>query len=112
MNTYTWKINTLEAIPQTEGLQKVVSRIMATMIATADDGLTSAHTVNVQAGPYDAANFIGFDDLTEDVVVGWLEACLGEENLTQFKAMLDQRIVQMRNVQLTPPWEEPLPTVV
>ena len=109
MTAYTWKIHELQAIPEADGLQKIVSRIVGTLTATADDGLVASQLVNVKAGPYDAADFTAFEDLTEATVIGWMEACMTETGLNDLKAVLEQRIEETRNLQLIPPWETTAP---
>lgn len=109
MTNFAWKIVQLVAIPEADGLENVVSRIVGTLTATAEDGVMAARLVNAQAGPYDTADFTPFEELTQEVVVSWLEACIGEAGMTQLKAGLEVNIIEMRNLSLPPPWETTVP---
>lgn len=44
-----------------------------------------------------AEGFIPFEDITEEVVVGWLKESLGEEQLESMKASLIQQIESQKN---------------
>ena len=105
--SFQWKIMQLQAIPQAGGLEKIVNRIMGTLTATSDDGIEASQLVNVQAGPYDAASFIAYEELTEAVVVSWLEECMGADALASLKGILVDRIAEARDLRLTPPWIQP-----
>lgn len=104
MTTYAWQINKLQAI-QSDGLENIVTRIVATLNATSEDGFVTHHLMNVAAGPWSAGEFIAFEELTQDVVIGWLEACLGEAHLAEIKAGMELRFADMRAAMLPPPWE-------
>ena len=43
------------------------------------------------------SSFIPFDQLTEDVVLGWLEAAMGEETVAQLEASLDSQLDSLIN---------------
>lgn len=104
MTTFAWHIDKLLAI-QADGLENIVTRIVATLTATSDDGLITPQMMNVTAGPWNAGDFIPFEQLTQEVLIGWLEACLGETQLAQIKAGLESRFTDMRAAVLLPPWE-------
>lgn len=55
--------------------------------------------------PY-AAAYIPYADLTQDQVIGWVEATLGDEEVASLKANIDSQIAD----QIAPPVEnKPLP---
>jgi len=89
MTTYAWKINTLER--------------------ETDDGFvyTAHYTVDVEDGTYRAGAYgsIGFErpetlipyaDLTEEIVVGWVQAALGEEKVQEVAQALLTQLSEQR----------------
>ena len=73
---------------------------------TADGFVFTVHyTVNAEDGTYSAGaygslglerpdNLIPFDQLTEDVVVGWVKNKFGEEKVTEIEAALQEQLDQ------------------
>ena len=54
----------------------------------------------------EADSFVPFDQLTEEQVIGWLEAALGDEQVAEYKANIEQQIADL----IAPPVEsKPLP---
>ena len=49
-------------------------------------------------------NFIPYEDLTQDVVVGWVKESLGAGNVTSLEASLDAQIVAKKIVVNGVPW--------
>ena len=83
--TYSWKVVNLER-------------------ETADGFVYNAHyTVNAEDGTYSAGaygsiglerpdNLIPFDDLTEEVVIGWVKEKLGAEKVTEVEDALQVQL--------------------
>jgi hypothetical protein len=111
-NTYSWAINALDTYPIKDSLSDVVYNIHWSMIATSDQ-------TDVNGNPYtassigtqivtvpDADGFIAFDDLTQEIVEGWLEA--SELDVDSIKANLDAQIeekITPKSVTRVIPWE-------
>ena len=107
MNTYTWKIDRLDAYPTYEGVANAVYNMHWRL--TADDG--AGHTASCYgtqaAGPINPADFVAYENLTEAEVLGWLEAAMGEELIAETKASLDRQIqeqVAPTTESLAVPW--------
>ena len=49
-------------------------------------------------------NFIPYEDLTQDVVVGWVKESLGAGNVTSLEEGLDARIAAEKTVANGVPW--------
>ena len=49
-------------------------------------------------------NFIPYEDLTQDVVVGWVKESLGADNVTSLEAGLDAQITAKKAVVNGVPW--------
>ena len=92
-NTYKWTINALDAkIAVEDGNKDVVYTVHWGYSATDE---TKAHTVSsigTHGVEYDADNFTAYEDLTEEMVIGWLEDGLDVDSM---KASLDAQIEKL-----------------
>jgi len=92
-NTYNWTINALDAkISNEDGNENVVYTVHWGLIATDESGEHSASSIGTHGVEYDADNFTPYADLTEEQVIGWLEAGLDVEAM---KAGLDSQIEKL-----------------
>ena len=107
--TYTWTATNLIGYPQYEGESDVITTVFYTV--TADDGV--GHTASIQSieqTPLDPeAPFIPYPDLTNDIVIGWVQNALGANGVTNIYANLDAQIEAQINPPVTPqsfplPW--------
>ena len=110
-NTYTWRINQLEAKIHEDGLDNVIYTVHWTYIATDDSeepiSVNSIGTLSVQYKEGDP--FIPYADLTKDDVILWLDAGL---DVDAMKIGLDNQIELIKNPVdeiLTPDWDSPIP---
>lgn len=107
-----WRINALESIPSLEdGLVNVISIIHCEKTAVSEDGFNARWygTVSVEA-PH-PASFIPYDEVTEEMVISWVEASPTTANVD---ANLEQQIEGLRNPSiqtLNLPWGAPIPVV-
>jgi len=106
-NTYTWKINRLDAKIHEKGLDNVIYTIHWSYFATDDSEqliqVSIIGTLNVQYNEGDP--FIPYADLTKDEVIGWLDAGLDVEGM---KINLDNQIELKKNPvdeYLRPDWD-------
>ena len=91
-NTYNWTINALDAkVAVEDGNENVVYTVHWGYSATDETGEYSASTIGTHGVEYDADNFTPYADLTEEQVIGWLEAGLDIESM---KAGLDAQIAE------------------
>ena len=113
-NAYTWTATQLIGYPQYEGQTDVITTVFYTV--TADDG--AGHTAsiqNIQQTPLDpAVPFIPYPDLTNDIVIGWVQDDLGANGVASITANLDAQIEAQINPPVVPqqfplPWA-PAPT--
>ena len=98
-NTYTWTATNLIGYPQYEGETDVITTVFYTVVA--DDG--AGHTAsihNIQQTPLDpAAPFVPYPDLTNEIVIGWVQNAIGANGVTIIYANLDSQI----EAQINPP---------
>jgi hypothetical protein len=108
-NAYTWTATNLIGYPQYEGQTDVITTVFYTVVA--DDG--QGHTASLQSieqTPLDPlVPFIPYPDLTNDIVIGWVQSDLGENGVASIYANLDAQIEAQINPPLTPqsfplPW--------
>lgn len=107
MNTKQWVIAAMNEYPQSEGLEDVVFQIHWRRNATEVDGdkayFADTYSVLSVAAPSEDS-FIPYEDLTEDMVIAWLEEGLNVETID---ASLDAQIEEQKNpkvVTLPLPW--------
>ena len=97
-NTYSWQINALDTYPSQEDLTNVVYNVHWGLTATSDQTDTdgnayTATSIGTQtAAAPDTDNYTAFDDLTQEIVEGWLEA--SDLDVDAIKAGLDAQITE------------------
>jgi len=106
MNTYKWIISQLECYPQHEDKTDVVFTVHWRRQAT--DGTHHADVYGSQSVTLDPdAPFTPYEDLTQAIVEGWLEAAMGAERVAEMDAALDKQIEDLINppiLRMPLPW--------
>lgn len=105
MITNTWLIQQMDCYPEQDGLTDVVFTVHWRLNAT--DGTytgTVYGTVGVSLDP--DAPYTPYDKLTEEQVVGWVQAALGKEQVVAYEANAAQQIENQVNPPVVAP---PLP---
>ena len=104
--TFGWVISQMDCAPSYEGMDDYVIQVHWRYTASFKTYFTDiygAQSYSEVAGP----DFIPYADLTEDVVIGWLESSL---DVPQMQAGLAQSIEDLVNppiVVLPLPWAQP-----
>ena len=91
-NTYSWNINALDAKVSVGDDENVVYTVHWSLIATSEDGEHNVSNIGTHGVEYDADNFTAYEDLTKEIVIGWLESELDVESI---KAGLDAQIEKL-----------------
>lgn len=106
-NTYSWRINALDAKIHENDLDNVIYTVHWSFIGQDDSeepvSASSIGTLRVQYNPENP--FISYDDLTKEDVVGWLESGLDVDSM---KENLDKQIELKKNPvdeTLRPDWD-------
>jgi hypothetical protein len=108
--TYNWTINPLECYPTSLGETDVVFTAHWQLHATetVDDKTYNVTSIGTAPIPLQSGSaFIPFNELTLDIVQGWVEEALGEERVEAMKVGLAQQIENKINppvITLTSPW--------
>ena len=108
--TYTWTATALIGYPTFEGQTDVVTRAAYTVLGDDGEGHTADYS-NWQPTPLDpSVPFIPYADLTNEIVIGWVQSNLGPDAV----AAIEESIAIVIQRQVTPPPEPevlPLPWV-
>ena len=101
MVNYEWNVSTVDTYPTHEEKNDVVYNVHWRLTATDDanndaDGNPQTASVYGNQGldTSDLSSFTAFADLTASDVQGWVEAAMGEEAVTNYKADLDAQIAE------------------
>ena len=103
-NTYTWDCKTVDVYPDYEGNTDTVYNVHWRLNGTSSE----KHEVDGQEVPYTASvygtqslsladigsDFVPFADLTNEIVTGWVEVVMGEEEVANLKSALDSKITE------------------
>lgn len=102
--TNTWAVIQMDCYPEYDNETDVVFNVHWTL--TADDGTYRGIVRGVQALPLnpDAPSpFTPYADLTEEQVIGWVQAAMGTEQVAAYEANVATQI----EVQINPPVVNP-----
>jgi len=122
-NIYTWVIDSLDCIPSIDGQNNVVSCIHWRVNAVSNQGkILTLINGDKQTIPYIATvygsepliytaenPFTEYENLTEIIVIGWLQDQLGATKVIEIQNSLDLQIENLANPPVvTPPlpWAE------
>lgn len=103
--TNTWSVNRMDCYPEYEGRPDVVATVHWTLVGSDGTYVSSVYgscgvSLNITDG------FTPFTDLTEEEVLGWVHAEMGEEQVAAHEAAVAQQIADQINPPVVSP---PLP---
>lgn len=106
--TYTWAVVQMDCYPQVDGETDVVFNVHWTL--TGSDGTYQGNVYGTQAVSLDGdAPFTPYADLTQEQVIGWVQAAMGPEQVATYEANVAAQIeAQINPPVVTPPlpWSE------
>lgn len=89
--TNTWSVVQMDAYPEYDGQTDVVFIVHWTLNGVDGDHTGSVYgSVGVTLDP--ASPFTPYVDLTQEQVIGWVQAALGEEQVADYEAAVAQQI--------------------
>ena len=103
MTTYTWSILQMNVVPFLDGQVDVVVFVNWQLTGVQDTytaDIAGWRNFELQQG----AGFTPYDQLTEEQVIGWVQASYGENTISSFENNIQEKI----NAQINPP-PEPQP---
>jgi hypothetical protein len=94
---YSWNFNPLESYPTASGETDVVFLVHWQLVA--NTGSYNASNIGVQpiAALESGSTFIPFNELTKDIVYGWVTSSMGTENVDRMYASLYSSIENQIN---------------
>jgi len=107
MINYTWKIKNLWT-KTIDGQQDYV--VIAAYDVTGVDGTFSSSLSNTaQFSTASVSEFVPYADLTEEIVLGWIQSELGENGVLSITACIEGQIESQKNPPVSPeitplPW--------
>jgi hypothetical protein len=94
--TYDWNCKTVDVHPQEEGQTDVVYNVH--WIVTGVEGEYSVTNIGTQIVPLsEGSTFIPFEDLTNEIVVGWTKEAMGEETVASIETGIANQIQDLIN---------------
>ena len=94
--TYDWNCKTVDVHPQAEGETNVVYNVH--WIVTCTEGDYKVNSIGTQTVVVDPETpFIPFEDLTNEIVVGWTKDAIGEEQVQAIEDSLAAQIAELEN---------------
>jgi hypothetical protein len=107
--TYQWTIQAMDCVPQEDGHTDVV--VVAHWNVSATDGTYTSSIYGTQSFTLQqGGSFTPYADLTQDQVVGWVQAGMGIDAVTALQQNLDNQLANQVNPPIvTPPlpWATP-----
>jgi hypothetical protein len=104
--TYTWTATSLIGYPVIDGETDVVTRACYTVLADDGEGHTADYS-NFALTPLDpSVPFIPFADLTNDIIIGWVQYNIGPDLIAAIQGSL---AIQVERQIDPPPQPEVLP---
>ena len=96
MITYNWNCKTVDVHPKEKEQTNVVYSVH--WIVTGVDGDYSATNIGTQIVPLSEGDtFIPFEDLTNEIVVGWTKEAMGEEQVKAIETSIASQIEEEIN---------------
>ena len=104
--TYTWVFDPLDVKLSDDGLTNVVYNVNWRLIGT--DGVYSDDVYGVVGVPAPSSDaFTPYDQLTQEIVQGWVVDALGTEQVASYETSIAAQIALQQNpvdASLPPPW--------
>ena len=103
MITYDWNCKTVDAYPQDGEYTDLVYNVHWIVTGISDElkpegTAYSASNIGTQTlDTSDVTEFIPFEDLTNEIVVGWTQGAMGEEQVASIEASIASQIENLIN---------------
>jgi hypothetical protein len=115
MITYDWNCKTVDAYVEQGGNDDVVYNVHWRVTGTKEEGEKQYSSTNIGTQTLDISeitDFIPFDQVTNEQVVAWTQAAMGEEQVTFIETNIANAIeLEINPVSVTLTVGEPVPPV-
>lgn len=95
--TYTWNNKTVDTYPNLDGNADVIFKVHWRLTGEDADGNVGSTYGTIGLDTSDLTDFTAFADITEDMINGWVEAAMGEEEVQAKKDAIDAQIEEKIN---------------
>jgi hypothetical protein len=101
--TYEWNCKTVDVHPQENEELNVVYNVHWIVKGVSEEldsegNPYTATSIGTKIVPLDPeSEFIPFEELTNEIVVGWVKEAMGEESVSELEASIDSRINKLIN---------------
>lgn len=103
--SYAWSFPTLDVVYSEDGFTNVVKSV--NWIYTASEGSYSTYFYGSIGLPNPGQPFISYDDLTPEIVEGWVVSAMGQDKVDAMETSLATQIENLKNPTggpMPPPW--------
>ena len=99
MTQFTWNCRQVDAYPSYESEADVVYNVHWILNAERTEGedVYTASVYGTQSIAIDFSDFVPFDELTNEMVSGWVQSAMGEEEVQSKKDALESAIQNQIN---------------
>lgn len=94
MNTYTWNCKTVDIHPQDGSYTDVVYNVHYIVDGISDDSYSGRVIGTQMVDTSTIVDFIPFDQLTNEILVGWTKDAMGEDKVSDIEHAIDIQIEQ------------------
>lgn len=106
--TYTWTVNQMYTVQQPD--PNYVVNVLWTLTGV-DGQYTASIGGNSTFDSNQSSTFIPYNQLTQDIVIGWVQAQLGTQGIANYEANVQGQINSMINPPISPentplPWSQ------
>ena len=102
---FTWTVDAMYTL-QTPDPNYVVNAIWT--LTGVDGEFTASIGGNTVFDSNQSSTFIPYNELTQDIVIGWVQTNLGEQGIANYEANVNGQIASMQNPPVSPE-NTPLP---
>ena len=96
MISYDWNCKTVDVYPQAEGETNVVYNVHWIVTGTKED--YTVNSIGTQVVALDPETpFIPFEDLTNEIVVGWTKEAIGADQVQAIEDGIAAQIAELEN---------------
>jgi len=89
---FNWTVSAMDYTVSQDGHTNVVNTVHWRVSKTDGDHSGSSYgTVGLEAP---SGTFVEWDDITEDIAVGWAKAALGDEQVSSIEVAIDAQIAE------------------
>lgn len=89
MTDYTWKVDQIHTLQQPN--ENYVVQVKWTLTGT-KNGIVRVISDQAKIIADESTTFVPYANLTEEIIVEWVKAALGEQRIEDYKAALEKKI--------------------